>query len=468
MSKLVVINLGSGNLFVGFPHITVQIWTTGFSLPEQFVGSLPPAPNLVELYQRWQLIYRCLCNCQPLRSSALVEDDILEIDEAGLTNVSQTSFDRICEQLCIDLNTWLASQGFLRVERQLRSHLHPTEDLRIILETTDEWLRRLPLHQWEFLQDYSKASIALSQPEYKRRPSQQQNISRQTIRILAILGNSQGIDLDAETQFLKRLNDAETTFLVKPSRQEFNEHLWSREGWDILFFAGHSQTEGQTGRLYINENSNRNSITIEQLKEALQAAIDRGLKFAMFNSCDGLGLAFALERLNIPVIVVMREPVPNRVAQEFFKYFLEAFAIERLPFYQAIRQSCRKLQGLEDEFPGASWLPAMCQNPATDPPTWFQISGILNDPSQVQRKPRLADRSIVNPPSSSSHPVLSNTFIRDCERALIEAIGPIGSFLVQEALATSPHMTETELIETVSAFISNPQKRIEFNQLFLG
>lgn len=56
----------------------------------------------------------------------------------------------------------------------------------------------------------------------------------------------------------------------------------------MLFFAGHSQTEGETVRIYINENKTNNSLTIEQLEEALKAAIDKGLKLAIFNSCDGL------------------------------------------------------------------------------------------------------------------------------------------------------------------------------------
>lgn len=470
MSRLVVINLGSGSLSHGFPQVTAQIWTTGFSLPEQVVGSLPPAPALIELYQNWRSVYCSLCNRHALRSSALLEDDVLEIAEVGVTNVSQNGFNQLCQRLCIELNAWLTTRDFLRVERQLRSHLHPTEEIRIILETKDEWLQRMPLHQWEFFQDYPKASLALSQLEYKRRPAQQQGISRPITRILAILGNSQGIDLEAEAQFLKRLWDAETTFLVQPSRQEFNEHLWSKQGWDILFFAGHSQTEGKTGRLYINENPTNNSITIDQLEEALKASIEQGLQFALFNSCDGLGLAFALERLNIPVTMVMREPVPNRVAQEFFKYFLEAFAIERLPFYQAMRQSSRKLQGLEDEFPGASWLPAIYQNPATEPPTWLEISGVVHAPPQTQEEPKLAERfsgrSVVeNPPVAG--PAVSKSFIRECEQALLEAIGPIARFLIQDVLTTSPQITEAELVERLSDSIPNLRKRTEFTQRFL-
>ena len=100
------------------------------------------------------------------------------------------------------------------------------------------------------------------------------------------------------------------------------------------------------------------------------------MSLAIFNSCDGLGLASALEKLNIPAVIVMREPVPNLVANEFFKYFLLAFAVEQLSFYLAVQQARRKLQGLEDDFPGASWLPVICINPAVEPPTWLKLGGI--------------------------------------------------------------------------------------------
>lgn len=75
-------------------------------------------------------------------------------------------------------------------------------------------------------------------------------------------------------------------------------------------------------------------------------------------------------------MIVMREPVPNRVAEEFFKNFLLAFAAERLPLFLSVQQARRKLQGLEDDFPGASWLPVICMNPAVEPPTWLKLGGI--------------------------------------------------------------------------------------------
>ena len=387
MNKSVIISLGSGDLYQGFPRVTVQLWTTGDPRPEQFIGTLPAAPALVELYRNWQIVYRGLCGritseqshrmgSKPGNlSSSFIETDQLEVSEAGITNISQVSFDELCHQLQADLNTWLKSEGFLPIEFQLRSRLNSSDLIRVIIETNDLELRYLPWHRWSFFADYPKAEMALSQPEYQYRNVLKSGKTGQEVRILAVLGNSPGIDLAAEARLLQRLEDAEIKFLINPSRQEFNTQLWEAKGWDILFFAGHSQTQEQAGRIYINENSTHNSLTIPQLEEALKIAIERGLKLAIFNSCDGLGLAQALEKLHIPTVIVMREPIPNCVAQEFFQEFISGFALEQLPLYLAVQQARRKLQGLEDDFPAASWLPVICQNLAVESPNWIQLGG---------------------------------------------------------------------------------------------
>jgi WD40 repeat protein/energy-coupling factor transporter ATP-binding protein EcfA2 len=376
MSKSIAINLGQGNLDQGFPRVTVQLWGIDSPLPEQFVGSLPPAPDLVELCRSWQSIYQNICDRQHWRSSLQEDDDDLEIDEGGITNVSVLDFHSVCSRLQQRMNDWLQSPEILKISQQLRSALNPADEIQVILQTNDLLLRRLPWYRCDFFQDYPLAEIALARPEYKRTRVSQPKVKRTKVRILAILGNSYGINLNAEREFLNNLDGAEVVFLVKPSRQELNTHLWDATGWDVLFFAGHSQTEDETGRLYINENKTNNSLTIEQLEEALKAAIEKGLKLAIFNSCDGLGLSLAMEKLSIPTVIVMREPVPNFVAQEFFKYFLQSFAVERNSLYLSVRQARRKLQGLEDDLPGASWLPTICQNPAVKPPTWLTLSGI--------------------------------------------------------------------------------------------
>ena len=377
MSKSVVISLGNGDLYRGFELVTAQLWVAGHPLPEQFIGSLPPAPTLVELYRNWQSMYHSIYACQYLRYQ-LPEDDELEIDESGITNVSTIDFDDLCQNLQTGVNNWLRSPGFLNIERKLRSALNREEEIQLIIETSDPWLQRIPWSRWDFFEDYPQAHIALSRSEYTRRPSSSKSKRiEKKVRILAILGNNFGINLDEETKFLKSLPDSDVKFLVQPSRQEFNNYLWESQGWDMLFFAGHSQTEGERGRIYINENKTNNSLTIEQLEEALKAAIENGLKLAIFNSCDGLGLGNVLvEKINIPTAIVMREPVPNRVAQVFFKSFLQFFTQQRNSLYLSVQQASRQLQGLENEFPGASWLPVIFQNPAVEPPNWLNLGGI--------------------------------------------------------------------------------------------
>ena len=377
MSKTVVINLGKGSLSRGFPAITARLWSDRELSAEQCVGALPPVPELIDLYRIWQSTYRALSNRVVLRLP-LAEDE-LEIDAGGITQVSQQSFEALSRQLRQAMNRWLSSAGLLPVERHLRSQLNPTDSIRVILETDSDLLLRLPWHCWDFFQDYPYAEMALSQPQYKRQALINQQVRRDRVRILAIVGDARGIDIEPERQLLQALPDAEVTFLVAPSRQAFDRMLWDKIGWDILFFAGHSQSEGQseelTGRLYINEAATHNSLTVEQLEESLKGAIARGLQLAIFNSCDGVGLAKAIGQLQIPQVIVMREPVPNRVAQTFLQYFLHAFATEKLSLYQAVRQARGQLQGLENEFPGASWLPVLCQNPAVEPLGWFQLGG---------------------------------------------------------------------------------------------
>ncbi|WP_088243513.1 eIF2A-related protein [Calothrix rhizosoleniae] len=373
MPNLVIINLGKGNLYNGFSTITVQLWLTNQQRPEKFIAKLPPAANLAESYREWKLMYQALCNRQVIRTS-LEEDDDLEIIEGGINQISQVSFEQLNQTLQKHLNSWLKSEDFLPIDLELRSQLNQKEDIQVIFETNDEELWQFPWYGWNFFKDYPHSEMALSRQAYQRQPPQK--TQRKKVRILAILGNTQGIDVEQESSLLNQLEDAETKFLVKPSHAQLNAQLKDKQGWDVLFFAGHSQTTGATGRIYINENKGDNYLRIEQLEESLKPAIENGLRVAIFNSCDGVGLALALEKLRISLVIVMREPVPNRVAEEFFKHFLEAFSEQRQPLYQAFREARSKLQDLENEYPGASWLPVICQNPSVDPPTWLQLGGI--------------------------------------------------------------------------------------------
>ncbi len=364
MNNLVVLSLGNGDLDNGFGAVTAQLWSPGNPKPMKFIGSLPAAPELSELYRYWQLLYAALYQ-------RLDWCPRIEIEAADVTNVSEVEFSNLCQQLSNRINIWLNSEPFRHIDQQLRTHLDCLDEICFIIETNDNLLRRLPWHLWNFFEHYSKAEIALSASEYQRPKTIVTKPSAGQVRILAIFGNSKGIDVGQDRAVLEQLSEqASIEFLVEPQLEQLNDLLW--QDWDILFFAGHSSSQEQ-GILQLNQID---AITIEQLKYALKKAISCGLKLAIFNSCDGLGLAQALGDLHIPQVIVMREPVPDVVAKEFLRHFLAAFSSGQ-SLYASVREARERLQKLEGEYPCATWLPVVCQNPACEPTTWQQwCSGI--------------------------------------------------------------------------------------------
>jgi CHASE2 domain-containing sensor protein len=360
MGKLVVLKFAEGSFDQGFA-VTLQI-SEERQLPSiEITGKLPPSPELPLDYNHWQSKYRHLGNIYRLYAK-----------DTQRTNFSTTSDCKdAADTLRKRINYWLQAEEFRSLRETWLERLLPTEEIRLIIQTDDRHLQRLPWHLWDLLERYPKAEIAWSPINYinTHKPPRHPN---PLINILAIVGNSEGIDTKADQNLLQQYPEANVQFVVEPQRQELTDHLWGRK-WDILFFAGHSSSLDQdTGRIYLNPID---SLTIKELKYALRKAIDSGLQLAIFNSCDGLGLAKELADLEIPQIIVMREPVPDEVAQKFLKYFLQSFASGE-SLYQSVRQARERLQGLEDKFPCATWLPVICQNPVQIPLTWHELKSV--------------------------------------------------------------------------------------------
>ncbi|MBD2194121.1 MULTISPECIES: pentapeptide repeat-containing protein [Calothrix] len=360
-TKLVVLKLTQGNLNTGF-SVTLQIGLEGEHPYFESNGKLPPASELALIYNQWQTAYR-----QSLQGSLRIK-----ISETQVTNISRRELFNECDTAATSLkkqvNLWLDSELFRPLKEQLLEKLNPSDSIRILLQTEDSQLRRIPLHLWNFFERYPQAEIAISSTAYEKR--EKNKCVKSQVKILAILGDSSGINIQKDRLLLEELPNAEVTFLVEPQRQVLNDELWL-QSWDILFFAGHSSTQAdaEIGNFRINSTD---SLTIAELKNALTKAIEQGLHLAIFNSCDGLGLAVNLADLHIPQMIFMREPVPDKVAQEFLKNFLTEFSSGK-PLYLSLRSARSKLQGLENEFPYATWLPVICQNPAEIPLAWYQF-----------------------------------------------------------------------------------------------
>ena len=356
---IVSLKIGEGSFATGF-SVTLRIAQEGLPTELEINSQLPAAPYIPQLYSLWQKVYL-----------GLGLSTRLESNKAFISNYSHSeNCDRAAAKLLASINNWLDADSFRLLKERFLLRLNPTDELRILIQTENIQLQCLPWHLVSWFEPYTKSEIALSKPVYEKDLQNAVNL-KPYVRILAIVGNSQGIDTDCDQQILEQLPDSFTTLLIDTSRQEITEQLWNRQGWDILFFAGHSNSDcyKKTGCMQIND---RDRLTTKELKYALTKAVAKGLKIAIFNSCDGLGLARELADLKIPQIIVMREPVPDKVAHEFLKYFLTAYA-QGESFYLAVREARAKLQGLEDRYPCATWLPVIVQNPASIPPAWHEL-----------------------------------------------------------------------------------------------
>jgi CHASE2 domain-containing sensor protein len=383
--KLVVLKLEGDFESQGF-QVNLELGLEGKRPYAETSGTLPPAPNLILYLEQWQQQYRRLDLPNRIKPKEIIYGGGVDVFEKLL----QLSY-----QLTEALKAWLESESFRPIDKLLREELNRNETIRVLLRSKNARLHRLPWHLWDFLERYPKAELALGAINFEQikesnledtSESIWQSLSpienvddRAKVRILAILGNSDGIDTDEDCNLLKSLANTEVVFAIEPNRQELNFLLWDNS-WNILFFAGHSETKQGKGQIYLNSED---SLTIEELRYGLRCAIAKGLQLAIFNSCDGLGLAYQLEQLNLPQVIVMREPIPDRVAQEFLKAFLRSFASGN-SLYAATRIAREKLQGWENRFPCASWLPVIYQNPAVIPPSWQNLQKTSHQFNSIQ------------------------------------------------------------------------------------
>ncbi|MEM7556070.1 MAG: CHASE2 domain-containing protein [Cyanobacteria bacterium P01_A01_bin.84] len=168
-------------------------------------------------------------------------------------------------------------------------------------------------------------------------------------RILAILGDDTGLNFKADRDAVNSLlKIADVNFVGWQPEQtpaevikQIKNAITDKKGWDILFFAGHSnETDLTGGELGIAPGV---SISISEIASELSIARKRGLNVAIFNSCSGLNIAESLIDLGFGQVVVMREPIHNRVAQEFLVNFLQGLG-KRLDIYDSMMEAKQNLR----------------------------------------------------------------------------------------------------------------------------
>ncbi|BAU40610.1 ABC transporter substrate-binding protein [Leptolyngbya sp. O-77] len=248
---------------------------------------------------------------------------------------------------------------------------------RLIIDLgNDDTLKRLPWQDWKLLRQhyyYSDAAIRVLNPpgtyqEKRNYPSAAK------IRILVLVGESEDINTDQDLEAIQQIarenpEMVEVVSRLQPTPEVLQTMLEDPQGFHILVYVGHSRSDedGNVGWLLLNQTD---EISIRNFKFALSKLVRKGLQLAIFNSCDGLGLAQQLAQIGVPRCIVMKEPVPDPVAVEFLQRFFHEFATKKRSLLTAMREARQGLEHFNLRYSEVTWLPTVCIKQNTEPLTW--------------------------------------------------------------------------------------------------
>jgi CHASE2 domain-containing sensor protein len=320
--------------------------------------------TLTTLYQAWQnaylQFYRATLRARPGLVLNLQQP---EIDWRARLVQAEAAF-------LAEFHYWLNGADLLEIRREI-THAAPTT---LYLRCDSPEVVKLPWESWQLGSEFGATQpIQIIRTAAALRAVQAKSLRRDRHRILVILGDETGLNFEAERTALQQLtHHAEITVMGwQPQIQsadlleQIRSAIADPGGWDVLFFAGHSNETTLTGgELGIAPNT---SILISEIAPQLQTAQARGLQFAIFNSCSGLSIAESLINLGLSQVAVMREPIRDDVAKDFLIHFLRYLAN-----YQTVQEAtlsaCQFLK-LEQNltYPSAYLIPSLFSHPQAKP-----------------------------------------------------------------------------------------------------
>ena len=338
---------------------------------QQLSARLTFPETLTSLYQTWQQAYL------NFYTSALRA----KIKGSGSIPVPaidwRASLVQAEAQFLAEFHYWLNSAELVPIRGEIakaaaqQNNLSPI-DIFLTCDTLE--LARFPWETWEITTALAIAKpIRIFRSPAKIRVGASQKRRDGKLRVLAILGDDTGLDFQADRVALRSLAKvAEISFVGWQAgkdngdlKEQIRQAIADERGWDILFFAGHSNESSISGgELGIAPNQ---SIFLSEIAPQLLLAKTRGLQFALFNSCNGLSLAEALIDLGLSQVAVMREPIHNQVAQEFLTRFLPSLAMGK-DVREALLIACQYLK-LEKNltYPSSYLVPSLFCHPESVP-----------------------------------------------------------------------------------------------------
>lgn len=225
MTKVVVLRISNGSFESGFP-LDLQIRKGTNVLPSQH--HIPQFPDLPDIYNDFTTAYYSL---------GLGKMRMIDVPDNQVTN---SSLIRDCEQAVEQLerciNNWFTQPVWAEILHKIEVNFQKEEQFRVIIQTDNIYLKKLPWHLWNLFKKRKYAYFALSATDAEAHAP-----LKHPIRILAIFGGSEGLDLAEDQQLLNSLRNqgAIVKELIQPRREQLSCQLWEQR-WDILFFAGHS------------------------------------------------------------------------------------------------------------------------------------------------------------------------------------------------------------------------------------
>ncbi|UBF29804.1 CHASE2 domain-containing protein (plasmid) [Kovacikia minuta CCNUW1] len=344
--------------------------------------------TLAERHQNWQQIY---LRRYELQTRARVGR------KSG--SGTPTSYDwdqelRIAETTLLnELDYWLGQPELLGIREAIQQAVeeitpkHSNQPgvsaaLTILLECSPLSLAQLPWETWKLVPpNVAPGTVRIARTcTTQVAPLAPANSSRRgKIRILAIFAAAPELNHGLDQKILRSLQSvAEIEFVQcqptpNPARngskspelkQQVAAAIADQRGWDVLFFAGHSNTEANTGGKL--ELAPQTTLTIAEIEPYLAVAKQRGLQLAMFNSCCGLQIAESLIRLGLPQVVVMREQIQDAVAHKFLEHFCHHI-LNASDVHTAVLAACQYFARENIAYPSAHLIPSLFCHP--DPRT---------------------------------------------------------------------------------------------------
>ncbi|MHC5596065.1 MAG: CHASE2 domain-containing protein [Nostoc sp.] len=329
-------------------------------------------PNiLTQLYQEWRQAYINFYQSEEMRGRRI---------GGGIATITidwHAELVKAESKLMYEFHRWLRSAELYDIrlfiaqasQELVKANLGASEVVKVFLTCAPIELGRFPWEAWEIGTEFATTGTI----QLIRAPlnigtdtANDGKLKPRRARILAILGDDTGLNFQKEKEALKSLlRIADVTFTGwQPKQkaaqviQQITDIITDEQGWDVLFFAGHSnETDMTGGELSIAPGV---SISINEIATQLSAAKKRGLQVAIFNSCSGLNIADSLIDLGFSQVVVMREPIHNRVAQEFLVLFLQGLG-KHLDIYESMTAARQSLRS--HTYPSAYLVPSLFCHP---------------------------------------------------------------------------------------------------------